>query len=135
MLYDFLYSLHEEYSFFNVFKYVTFRTAVAMITALVLSFILGPGLIWYLKKKNFGERIREDAPDHHSVKAGTPTMGGLLILVATIIPALLWLDLSNTLVLASLLTLLLFGGIGVYDDVTKMMDGHGLPMRKHFLLP
>lgn len=134
MLYEFLYSFHEELSVFNVFKYITFRTTLAAITALLLSFFLGPVLIRYLYSKNFGERIREDAPDHHNAKAGTPTMGGLLILVGTLIPCLLWANLSNILVVSALLTVVLFGAIGIYDDVIKLRDGEGLSARKHFLL-
>ncbi len=134
MLYQFLYSLSDQFSALNVFKYITFRTSLSLLMALTISFLLGPVFIDYLKRKNFGERIREDAPDHHNEKAGTPTMGGLLIIVATIIPVFLWLDITNRLVLASVLTIILFGGIGIYDDVTKLRDGYGLPAKSHFLL-
>jgi len=134
VFYHFLYSLHDTFSVFNVFRYITFRTSLAAITALVISFLLGPFVIRLLARKKFGERIREEAPDHHMAKAGTPTMGGIIILISTLIPAFLWLDLSNRLIWAAILALLLFGGIGVYDDITKLRDGYGITARKHILL-
>jgi len=134
MFFEFLTPLSEEYQIFNVFRYITFRTTWAVITALVLSFMLGKPLIAWLTHRNLGERIREDAPDHHNVKEGTPTMGGVLIIISIIIPCLLWVDLTNRLILASLLTIVLFGGIGILDDTTKMRDGDGLKPKKHFLL-
>jgi phospho-N-acetylmuramoyl-pentapeptide-transferase len=134
MFFEFLTPLSEEYQIFNVFRYITFRTTWAAITALVLSFMLGKPLIAWLTHRNLGERIREDAPDHHNVKAGTPTMGGVLIIVSIIIPCIFWVDLSSRLILASLLTLILYGGIGMLDDTTKMRYGDGLQPKKHFLL-
>jgi len=134
MLYDFLYSLHEEHSLFNVFRYITFRSALSAITAFAVALLLGPVMIRYLSQKDFGERIREDAPDHHRVKAGTPTMGGLLILIATMLPVILWVDLSNSFIVVAIITIMLFGAIGFYDDITKLRDGYGLPAKKHFVL-
>ena len=96
MLFHLLYPLHTEFFVFNVFRYVTFRTACATLTALVLSLILGPRLIGRLRQFQIGEHIRQEGPEGHHVKAGTPTMGGLLILVAIVIPTLLWADLRNT---------------------------------------
>jgi phospho-N-acetylmuramoyl-pentapeptide-transferase len=134
MFFEFLTPLSEEYQIFNIFRYITFRTTWAVITALILSFILGKPLIAWLVHKNIGERIREDAPDHHNVKEGTPTLGGLLIIVSIIVPCLFWVDLSNRLIQASLLTIILFGGIGLLDDTTKMRHGDGLKPKKHLLL-
>ena len=87
--------LSEFFSPFNVFRYITFRAAYATVTALLISFWLGPKLIDMLRRKGFGQRIREDGPDTHLAKAGTPTMGGMLILMATVLPTLLWADLSS----------------------------------------
>ena len=98
MIFHLLYPLHTEYSFFNVFRYVTFRTACATLTALLITFLVGPWLIKRLRESQIGERIREEGPEHHQVKAGTPTMGGLLIISAIVIPTLLWADLRNSFV-------------------------------------
>ncbi|MBI3581731.1 MAG: phospho-N-acetylmuramoyl-pentapeptide-transferase [Nitrospinae bacterium] len=134
MTYHLLYPWHETYHFLNVFKYITFRTTYATITALLLSFIFGPPLIEYLAKKNFGERIRTDVPEHHRPKAGTPTMGGLLILASLVIPGLMWADVASYSVMAALLTAVLFGAIGLLDDATKLKDGHGMRARLKIIL-
>ena len=120
MLYHFLYPLHTEYSVFNVFRYVTFRTACAALTALLISFLLGPWLIRRLEDFQIGERIREEGPEHHQIKAGTPTMGGLLILSAIVIPTLLWADLRNTFVWIALAMTIGFAAIGLADDFLKL---------------
>lgn len=126
MLYHLLYPLHQYYSFFNVFQYITFRTIYATLTALIISFILGP---WVIKKLTFhqvGERVRSDGPESHIHKAGTPTMGGALILFALIIPTLLWADLSNLYVWIVIFITISFGGVGYYDDYLKIRgDGDG----------
>ena len=120
MLYHFLYPLHTEYSVFNVFRYVTFRTACAALTALLISFLLGPWLIRRLEDFQIGEHIREEGPEHHQIKAGTPTMGGLLILSAIVIPTLLWADLRNTFVWIALAMTIGYAAIGLADDFLKL---------------
>jgi phospho-N-acetylmuramoyl-pentapeptide-transferase len=134
LIYHLAYPWHETYHVMNVFKYITFRTTYAVITALLLSFLFGPSFIEYLARKNFGERIRTDAPEHHKPKAGTPTMGGLLILASFIIPGLLWADITSHSVMAALLTAVLFGLIGVLDDTTKLKDGKGIKARVKIIL-
>lgn len=111
--------LREVNFFFNVFRYITVRTALAGITALLISFIFGPCLIRWLRKMQFGQEIRPEGPQTHLQKKGTPSMGGLLILSATIIPTLLWGDLGNIYVWLSMATLVFFGLIGFLDDVLK----------------
>ncbi len=120
MLYHLLYPLHTEYSVFNVFRYVTFRTACATLTALLISFLLGPWLIRRLGDFQIGERIREEGPEHHQIKAGTPTMGGLLILSAIVISTLLWADLRNTFVWIALAMTIGYAAIGLADDFLKL---------------
>jgi len=109
MLYHLLYPLHTEYSFFNVFRYVTFRTASATLTALAISFVLGPWLIARLRQFQIGQHIRQEGPQGHRSKAGTPTMGGILILAAVVVPTLLWADLTNVFVWVALGTTTAFG--------------------------
>ena len=126
--------MHESYSFFNVFRYITFRSSYAVVTALVLSFILGPLLIRYLTRKNLGEKVDGQYLEHHVPKTGTPTMGGILIIVSLIIPTLLWADLTNYYVWACLMTVVLFGAIGLFDDIVKQKNNIGLNMRTKFFL-
>ena len=95
MLYDLLVPLADEYTFFNLFRYITFRAAYATVTALVLAFLLGPWVIRKLRDLKAGQMIRQEGPQAHYAKAGTPTMGGVLIILATVIPTLLWADLSE----------------------------------------
>jgi len=95
VLYHLLYPLHIDYSILYVFRYITFRTIYATITALMISFVLGPWLIATLQRMQVGQTIRKDGPESHFVKEGTPTMGGALILLAIILPTLLWADLTN----------------------------------------
>src|SRR3954470_957329 len=95
MLFYFLYPLHMKHTFFNVFKYITFRTFGASITSVLLSMMMGPAFIHLLQKKQMGHAIRDDGPQSHLSKKGTPTMGGALILVAITIPTLLWSVLTN----------------------------------------
>jgi len=135
MLYHLLYPLHTEISAFNVFRYVTFRTACAALTALVISFTLGPWLIRKLRQFQIGERIRHDGPEAHKAKAGTPTMGGLMILAAVIIPTLLWADLTSNFVWVALGTTLGYGVIGFADDYLKLRrKSHGLSIRSKMIL-
>lgn len=120
MLYNLLYPLHIEYSFLNVFRYITFRTMYAILTALVISFILGPMIIRYLQRYHIGQQVREDGPQSHLGKSGTPTMGGIMILFAVIISTLLWADLKNVYVWLVLFATTSFGLIGFWDDFLKV---------------
>jgi len=136
MLYWLLYPLREVIPAFNVFRYITFRVAAAIVTALVLSWILGPWFIRQLRRLSVGQNIRDVGPQAHQVKAGTPTMGGLLILFATLVPTLLWMDLRNVYVWIVMLVTAAFGGIGFADDYLKVRNRRnlGLTARSKFLL-
>ena len=122
MLYYFLFPLADDFSLLNLFRYLTFRTGGAIITALIISFILGGPLIKWLKsQQGEGQPIREDGPEGHPLtKKGTPTMGGLLILIAVSSATLLWADISNRYVWAVLIVTLGFGSIGFLDDYLKL---------------
>ncbi|HEX7125023.1 MAG TPA: phospho-N-acetylmuramoyl-pentapeptide-transferase [Thermodesulfobacteriota bacterium] len=120
MLYLLLYPLSSEVSFFNLFRYITFRTIYATLTALLLSFLIGPWLIDRLQKLQIGQVVREEGPQTHLKKAGTPTMGGLLILIALTIPTLLWADLRNAYVWLALAVTVGFGLLGFVDDYRKV---------------
>jgi phospho-N-acetylmuramoyl-pentapeptide-transferase len=122
MLFNLLYPLADDYSIFNLFRYLTFRTGAAVMTALLISFIVGPPLIRWLRSKQVrGQPIREDGPAQHIVaKQGTPTMGGFLILLALSVSTLLWADLGNRFVWAVLLVTAGFGLIGFADDYLKV---------------
>ncbi|MFQ5721089.1 MAG: phospho-N-acetylmuramoyl-pentapeptide-transferase [Candidatus Aminicenantales bacterium] len=120
MLYYLLVPLKQYFIFFNVFRYITVRTALAGITALLMSFIFGPMLIKFLKKYHFGEEIRSDGPQSHLQKKGTPSMGGLLIIGSTIIPTLLWANLSDTYLWIAMATMICFGLLGFWDDYLKI---------------
>ena len=133
MLYVLLVPLSEEVNVFNLFRYLTFRTGGAVMTALLLSFVLGPRVIRWLKsKQGAGQPIREDGPESHLLtKKGTPTMGGVLILLALSIATLLWADLRNGYVWVILIVTLGFGAIGFGDDFLKLTkrNSKGLPGR------
>jgi phospho-N-acetylmuramoyl-pentapeptide-transferase len=113
---------------FNVARYITFRTAAASLTALVLSLLLGPWMIRKLRDFQIGQIIRQEGPQSHRAKAGTPTMGGLLILTSAIIPTLLWADLSNPYIWIAVLATAGFGVVGFTDDYLKIVrrSHHGL---------
>jgi phospho-N-acetylmuramoyl-pentapeptide-transferase len=113
---------------FNVARYITFRTAAASLTALVLSLLLGPWMIRKLRDFQIGQIIRQEGPQSHRAKAGTPTMGGLLILTSAIIPTLLWADLSNPYIWIAVLATAGFGAVGFTDDYLKIVrrSHHGL---------
>jgi phospho-N-acetylmuramoyl-pentapeptide-transferase len=137
MLYHLLYPLADQISAFNVFRYITFRTGGAVMTALLVSFWLGPGLIrWLKKKQREGQPIRPDGPESHLLtKKGTPTMGGVLILAALSVATLLWADLTNGFVWVVLIVTLGYGLIGFADDylkLTKRSSG-GLSGRRKLL--
>jgi phospho-N-acetylmuramoyl-pentapeptide-transferase len=121
MLYWLLYEkLFHLYSPFRVFQYDTFRTGMASMTALLISIVLGPWVIARLRTFQIGQHIREDGPQSHHKKAGTPTMGGLLICASIVVPTLLWANLSTPAVWVALTGLLCFGAIGFWDDLTKL---------------
>jgi phospho-N-acetylmuramoyl-pentapeptide-transferase len=120
MLYHLLYPLHTDFSVLNVFRFITFRTIYAAITALVISFILGPWLIDKLSRLQIGQTIRKVGPESHFKKEGTPTMGGTLILLAIILPTLLWADLGNIYVWVALLVTIGYGVVGFVDDFRKV---------------
>lgn len=126
MFYHIFYPLSDQFSVLNVFRYITFRSTYAIVTALLLSFLLGPVIIRFLQKRKIGERIRDDVPGHHKPKEGTPTMGGLLIIISLVIPTLLWADLTNRFVIASIVAVLLYGALGAVDDIVKIRDGDGI---------
>jgi phospho-N-acetylmuramoyl-pentapeptide-transferase len=134
MFYHLLYPLSSEYSLLNVFKYITFRSAYAGVTALVLSLVLGKLMIRTLLKLQIGEKIRSDGPQHHSSKAGTPTMGGLLILATFISSTLLWADLNNHYIWLVLLSAIGFGAIGLWDDFLKLRKGDGITAKEKIVL-
>jgi phospho-N-acetylmuramoyl-pentapeptide-transferase len=130
MLYHLLYPLSEHFIFFNLFRYITFRTGLAIMTALVLSFVMAPAMIrWLKKKQREGQPIRNDGPESHFAKAGTPTMGGLMILISVTVSTLLWADLSNPLIWYALLVMVGYGLIGFGDDYLKLTKRNtkGLP--------
>ena len=119
MFYHLFFPLADAISFFNVFRYVTFRTAYALLTALLLSLLLAPLMIRLLQRRQIGQMIREEGPQSHFSKAGTPTMGGVLILGATTVATLLWANLSTPMMWIALLSTLAFGAIGFWDDYLK----------------
>jgi phospho-N-acetylmuramoyl-pentapeptide-transferase len=128
MLYYLLFSLHDYLSVLNVTRYITFRTAAATFTAMLISLTLGPWMIRKLRDFQIGQVIRQDGPSSHRSKAGTPTMGGLIILTAAIGPTLLWADLTNPYVWIAILSMAAFGAIGFLDDYLKVTrrSHHGL---------
>ncbi|HEX5802343.1 MAG TPA: phospho-N-acetylmuramoyl-pentapeptide-transferase [Azospira sp.] len=127
--------LGQDVRAFNVFGYITLRTVMAAMTALIISFIAGPRVIRWLAAKKIGQAVRTDGPQTHLAKSGTPTMGGVLILIAIAITTLLWADLSNRYVWVVLIVTVGFGAIGWYDDWKKVVyrDPKGLASRwKYF---
>jgi len=138
MLFHLLYPMADQFAVLNVFRYLTFRTGGAIITALVVSFLFGPVLIDMLRShQNGGQPIRADGPEGHRLtKMGTPTMGGFLILLALALATLLWADLRNTYVWAALGVTIAFGTIGFLDDYMKVkrMNSKGLPGKLKLLM-
>ncbi len=135
MLYSLATYLTQFYSGFNLFQYLTFRTILGVLTALMISLLVGPRMIRYLSKYNIGQSIRDDGPESHFSKAGTPTMGGALILISIIISTLLWSDLSSRFVWVVLFVTAGFGLIGWIDDYKKIALGNskGLASRYKYL--
>jgi phospho-N-acetylmuramoyl-pentapeptide-transferase len=135
MLYWLFYEkLFRRFTPFRVFGYVTFRTAFAALTALFLCLILGPWLIAKLHEFQIGQYIREDGPKSHMKKAGTPTMGGILIIISIVIPTLLWANLANPYVWIAMFSLVSFGLIGFWDDYAKVRrkQNEGLTVKEKF---
>jgi phospho-N-acetylmuramoyl-pentapeptide-transferase len=130
MLYHLLAPLGKEHIVFNVFRYLTVRTALAFLFAFALSLVLGPWLIRKLRElQKGGDTIREDTPARHRAKAGTPTMGGILILAALLVSTLLWANLGNHYIWVIVLATAGFGAIGLWDDLTKLNARKGIPAR------
>jgi phospho-N-acetylmuramoyl-pentapeptide-transferase len=134
MLYSLFEYLTQFYSGFNLFQYLTFRSILGVLTALVISLVVGPPMIRYLSRYNIGQNVRDDGPESHFSKAGTPTMGGALILVAIVVSTLLWSDLSSRFVWVATLVTLGFGLIGWIDDYKKLALGNskGLSARAKY---
>lgn len=123
MLYHLLAPLGKTIILFNLFNYISFRAAGAMVTALLIAFVVGPGLIRRLQAHKVGQVIRADGPASHQAKRGTPTMGGLIIIAATVLPTLLWARLDNAFVIIAVVAMLWCGAIGLLDDYLKVVQG------------
>ena len=125
MFYEWVYPLHQlpGLSALNVFRYITFRAAYAAITALLLCFVLGPPMIEWLRRVRLGQRVREEGPQSHLTKAGTPTMGGLLIVTAIVVPTLLWGNLHSRALWLALLATVWLGVLGFVDDYLRVVKG------------
>lgn len=136
LYYLFFFWLKPHFSPLNVFRYITVRTAVAGLTALLLSLLLGPWMIERLREMQVKQYIREEGPKGHQKKSGTPTMGGLLIVAAIVVPTLLWADLRNAYVMTALGATLAFGAIGFIDDYNKVVrkNNLGLTAKRKFFL-
>jgi phospho-N-acetylmuramoyl-pentapeptide-transferase len=126
-MFYFLYlKFHSQLHIFNLFRYITFRTASASLTALLLSLISGPWVIRKLRQFQIGQYIREEGPESHRAKAGTPTMGGVLILLCIAVPTFLWADLTNVFIWLALIVTMAFGAIGFWDDYQKLRKRQNL---------
>lgn len=133
MLYHLLYPLKKFFFGFNVFRYITFRSAYAVVTALILTWVFTPLIIRLAYKKNIGESIRSDGPKGHKKKKGTPTMGGLIVLLSLVATILLWTRLDSPHVLIVLFSLVAFGLLGFADDYLKLRKQKGMAIRIKFL--
>jgi len=129
LVYHLLYPLHDVFSAFNVFRYITFRTIYATITAMAIAFLLGPWLIRKLQSLNISQPIRDDGPDSHQAKQGTPTMGGILIIFSVVTSTLLWANLTVEYVWFALVVTVGYGIIGFMDDYSKLVrkNSKGIP--------
>ncbi len=137
MLYHILFPLASDFTAFNLFRYITFRTGGAMLTALILCFLFGPRLIrWLRAKQGEGQPIREDGPETHFKKKGTPTMGGLMILVSVVASTLLWMDLTTVYTWIVLAVTIGFGLVGFVDDYQKLTkrNTRGVPGKIRLLI-
>src|SRR2546425_3780587 len=129
ILYEFLYPLNRLWAplrVLNVFQYITFRTAYASLTALLISLLLGPWLITRLRDFQIGQQIREEGPKSHQKKAGTPTMGGVLIVVSIIVPTVLWANLRTRYVWLAVVATFGFAAVGFADDYIKIVRRRSL---------
>src|SRR6201993_4382118 len=128
--------LRRYFSPLNVFRYITIRTVYASLTAMFLALVFGPWLIQRLRELQIGQYIREEGPQEHQKKAGTPTMGGVLIVLSTAVPVLLWADLTNPFILIALFALIAFAVIGFIDDYAKVAKRRnlGLTAKRKFLM-
>ncbi|RKX93956.1 MAG: phospho-N-acetylmuramoyl-pentapeptide-transferase [Spirochaetes bacterium] len=135
MFKELLLPLVDKFSFFNIFQYITFRASYAAVTSLFLSLLFGPKLIALLKKLKAGQEVRTDGPETHLSKSGTPTMGGLLILITIVVSVLFWQDLGNIYTWISLLSIIGFGAIGFMDDYLKISrkNTEGLTVKFKFI--
>lgn len=133
LLYEQLYPLLSP---LRVFQYLTVRIALASLTAMFLCMVLGPFLIRKLRQLQIGQYIREEGPKSHQKKAGTPTMGGVLVVISIVVSTLLWANLTNPIVWIALFSLVAYGSIGFYDDYMKVTHRRnlGLSSRKKFAL-
>ncbi len=136
MLYHLLYPLHTTFSVLNVFRYITFRTIYASLTAFLICFLLGPWMIRKLSEMQIGQYIRDDGPETHLDKAGTPTMGGTLIIVSIVVSILLWSDLTNFFVWITLFVVVGYGLVGFVDDYRMLVKkrSKGLGVRAKLVL-
>lgn len=137
MLYNLLYPLADQFQLFNLFKYLTFRTGGAIMTALLISFLIGPAVIRWLKSKQAGgQPIRSDGPETHLKKKGTPTMGGLMIIFSVTCSTLLWVDVYNTYMWVVLGVFVAYGMIGFVDDYAKLTKSShkGIPGKLRLIL-
>lgn len=121
MLYNWLYPLHTEFSFLNVFRYLSFRIIYAAVTAFLIAFVLAPWVIRKLQEIKLGQQVRDDGPKRHLAKSGTPTMGGILIIFAVVMSTVLWADVLNRYVWLVVIATIGFGAIGFADDYLKFM--------------
>jgi phospho-N-acetylmuramoyl-pentapeptide-transferase len=130
------YYFEHQFHFLRVFHYLTFRSIVAALTAFLISLLLGPALIRKLQELQIGQAVRDDGPQSHLKKSGTPTMGGVLILFSILVSTLLWADLSNRFIWLTLIVMLCFGAIGFIDDYRKVIyrNSDGLKARYKYLL-
>src|SRR3990167_11297030 len=127
--------LASTFHFFHVFQYLTLRAILGTLTALVMALLLGPKIIRQLSLHRVGQVVRDDGPQSHLSKAGTPTMGGMLIIISVTLSTLLWSDLTNKYVWLVLMVMLGFGAIGYWDDYRKLVLKHsrGMPARQKYL--
>jgi len=132
MLYSLLYSLHDWFSPFNVFRYITFRSALAVLTAMLITFIIGPKVIKRLSRFSVTQQVRDDGPQTHLGKTGTPTMGGVLIIISILVTVLLWGDLTNKYILTMIFSLVGFGTIGFIDDYLKVVKRNPKGLRGYY---
>jgi len=132
MLYSFLYSLHDLFTPLNVFRYITFRSALAVITSLLFSLAVGPCIIRYLTRRSVTQQVRQDGPETHLQKKGTPTSGGLIILTSILLSVILWCDPVNRFIWILVASLVLFGLVGYLDDLLKIRGGSAAGLKARY---